>query len=191
MYPKQIYVGGKRILTSEAQLWYDIKKRTNPESAMHKRLPTYHGCKMSENFKDFQYFAEWCNKQQGFGLKDKQKTFHLDKDLLIKGNKEYSEKNCVFLPPDVNIFLTKRQSLRGNFPIGVSWHKRDNVYTSQCNDGCGNLVHFGYFSDPWTAHLKYKEYKESLAKTLADRWMNVLDSRAYTALYNYEVTIDQ
>ena len=45
--------------------------------------------------------------------------WELDKDILVKGNKIYSPDTCCFVPKEVNTVFTKRQSKRGDYPIGV------------------------------------------------------------------------
>ena len=35
--------------------------------------------------------------------------WEIDKDVLLKGNKIYSEDTCVFIPPCLNLMLTKRE----------------------------------------------------------------------------------
>ena len=73
------------ILTKEYTLWCSMLKRCY-SNAYKKRQPTYKGCEVSNDFKNYEYFYEWCHKQVGFNNKD----WQLDKDLLTKGNKVYS-----------------------------------------------------------------------------------------------------
>lgn len=78
-----------------------------------KKYPTYKDCEVSENFKSYEYFYEWCNKQIGFG----NEYWQLDKDLLIKGNKVYSENTCHFIPKEINLVLTKSDKKRGEHQV--------------------------------------------------------------------------
>ncbi len=54
----------------------------------------------------------------------------------------------------------------------------------------GKNTTLGYFENDIDAHLAYKQAKESYLKELADKYKDLLDPRAYEALYNYTVDID-
>ena len=100
----QITING--VLTKEYILWCSMLKRCY-SNAYKKRHPTYEGCEVSDTFKSYEYFYEWCHKQVGFDNDGNGNPFQLDKDLLIKGNKVYSEDSCVFIPQEINNVLVK------------------------------------------------------------------------------------
>jgi hypothetical protein len=130
---------------------------------------------------------------QGFGFNskdDKSNKWHLDKDLLVKGNKIYSENTCVFVPQRLNSLLIKCDATRGEFPVGVRWHKRDNRFLAQCRDGKGKLKHLGTFTTAQEAFLVYKLFKEELIKQVANEFKEYLDARVYDALIKYEANIN-
>ena len=120
-YPSKV----NGVITKEYELWKSMLKRCYSD-IFKKQRPTYEGCEVSENFKSYEYFYDWCNSQVGFGNKDRQ----LDKDLLVKGNKVYSEYSCVFIPQEINSLLTKCTASRGEYLIGVSWHKTKKSFCS-------------------------------------------------------------
>lgn len=179
----QVSEGGKN--TKEYILWCHMLERCYSDS-YKKKYPTYEGCEVSDNFKSYEYFYEWCNKQIGFGIDD----FQLDKDLLVKGNKVYSESTCIFLPQEINSLLVKRESMRGKCLIGVSWHKRDKVFTARVNKNKGKLEYLGYYNTELEAFNAYKIAKEAFVKEQANNWKSQIDIRAYNALMNYKVEID-
>ena len=158
-------------------------------TTLKKKCPTYEGCEVSENFKYYEYFYEWCHKQIGFGVDGNGNPFQLDKDLLVKGNKVYSETICVFLPNEINSLLTKRTASRGEYLIGVSWSKTNKAFKAQVSKNKGKSGHLGYFKTEIEAFNAYKTAKESFVKELANKWKSQIDIRAYEALMNYEVNI--
>ena len=151
-----------------------------------KKHPTYEDCKCSENFKSYEYFYEWCNNQIGFG----NEGWHLDKDLLVKGNKIYSENTCVFIPQEINSVLIKCTATRGKHLIGVCWHDTNKAFVAQINKNKGNSKCLGYYSTELEAFNAYKQAKESFVKEQAEKWKSQIDPRAYNALMSYEVNID-
>ena len=170
--------------TKEYELWTSMLERCCSITLKNKYL-TYEGCEVSENFKSYEYFHEWCNKQIGFD----NKGWHLDKDLLIKGNKVYDENTCVFLPNEINILLTKRTALRGEYLIGVCWSKTNKAFKAQVSKNKGKKKNLGLFKTELEAYNAYKTAKEAFIKEQANEWKDRIDPRAYEALMNYTVDI--
>ena len=164
--------------------WKNMIERCYNER-YHQRQPTYIGCYVSDEFKDYSKWREWYDNYPY-----KQDGWQIDKDLLIKGNKVYSEDYCVFLPKEINAVLTKRTALRGEYLIGVSWHNTNKAFVAKVNKNKGNPEWLGSFNTEIEAFNAYKQSKESYIKELADKYKDMLDPRAYKALYNYTVDID-
>ena len=138
---------------------------------------------MSENFKDYSFFYEWCNSQIGFGGYG----WQLDKDILVKGNKVYSEHSCVFVPQEINTLFVKCNKSRGKYPIGVTYSR--GVFIAQITKG-GKRNSLGYFETVEEAFQAYREAKEDYIKVVADKWKDKIDPRVYKAMYEYEVEWD-
>jgi hypothetical protein len=183
-YPKTI--GRKH--TREYGLWTNMLQRCK-ESYWDKK-PTYTGTTCSENFKSYPYFYKWCNEQIGFGnTNEKGRSWCLDKDLLLKDNKFYSENTCVFIPSMVNNLIVKRNNLRGDYPIGVYLNKRSCRFVARCNIDKIIQKHIGAYGTPQEAFEAYKSYKEAYIKQVAEKYKDQLDPRAYQALLNYQVEV--
>ena len=173
------WVKGK--FTKEYDLWHSLLNRCY-SSKYHQGKPTYVGCSVSENFKGYSYFHQWCQQQVGFGGED----FQLDKDLLLRGNKVYSEETCLFLPRELNTMFTARKNHRGNFPLGVST-LHGKFVTHCCTDKPSRRV--GRFDTPELAFQAYKQVKEAFIKQQAEKWKASIDPRAYEALMAYTILI--
>ena len=170
--------------TKEYKLWQSMLERCYSDK-YKKKYPTYEGCEVSDKFKSYEYFYEWCHKQIGFG----NEYWQLDKDLLIKGNKVYSESTCVFIPQEINKILVKRTASRGEHLIGVSWCKRDKAFKAIVNKNKGRSEYLGCFNTEIEAFNAYKIAKEVFVKEQAEKWKDKIDPRAYEALMKYEVEI--
>ena len=170
--------------TKEYDLWCSMIQRCY-SNTYKKKQPTYEGCEVSDNFKYYEYFYEWCHSQIGFA----NEGWQLDKDLLIKGNKVYSEDSCVFLPREINQLLVKRENMRGKYLIGVHWCNTKKAFVAQVNKNKGKSEHLGIFKTEIEAFKAYKTAKEAFVKEQANKWKDEIDDRAYNALMNYEVEI--
>ena len=183
-YPSEV----NRVKTKEYTLWYSMLTRCYSDTYKNKR-PTYEGCEVSDNFKSYEYFYEWCNKQIGFSNDGNGNPFHLDKDLLVKGNKIYSESTCVFIPREINSLLVKSTASRGKHLIGVCWCKRGKAFKARVRKNKGKSEYLGLFNTEIEAYNTYKQAKESFIKEQANKWKSQIDERAYEALMNYTVEI--
>lgn len=169
MWRKSLQVDGEACHTVSGTTWKNIVSRAKHGGSGQVRRPTYVGCSMSDNFKDFQYFADWNVRQVGYGG-----DYSIDKDLLFAGNREYSETACVYVPVALNSFLTLRGNARGDFKIGVSWSSRIGRYLSQMTVD-GEHVYLGCFITEEGAHTAYKVAKEAEAR----RWYKRLLAGEY------------
>ena len=169
-------------------LWSNMLQRSNYE-IYHQKFPTYKDVTVCSEWYNFQNFATWCETQKTQSTIDGCVEFYdLDKDLLIKGNKIYSPETCCFVPREVNGLLVKRDKMRGEYPIGVSYHKKGRKFQAKINR-FGVTEYLGLYSTEYEAFLVYKNAKESHIKKVAEIWKDHIDSEVYQALVNYEVLI--
>ena len=166
--------------------WNSMLQRCYDEK-LHTVRPTYKGCSVSDEFKSFSKFSFWAEKQIGANsVDDVGRPFHLDKDILVKGNKVYSPDTCCFVPHDINTQFTMSKGKRGDLPVGVSKRKNSLLYRAQIKSD-GVVKCLGNFKTVEDAFYAYKTAKESYIKSLANKWRDQIDPRVYEALLRYEV----
>ena len=169
-------------------VWYSMLQRCH-NSKIHKQKPTYSGCAISDNFKSLTYFLDWAKQQVGHNSIDGEgRKFNLDKDILIKGNKVYSENTCVFVPMEINNLILNSRATRGEFPVGVHYEKSRNKFQAYIRKN-GKRVYLGRYNFEVDAFKAYKTAKESYIKELADKWKEQIDIRVYNALMIWTIEI--
>ena len=143
------------------QAWVNMLTRCY-STEYKERNPTYIGCSVVEGWLTFSNFRAWMVTQEWEGLQ-------LDKDLLIEGNKIYSAETCVFVTPMVNTFTNDRGSVRGEWLVGVYWHKASKRFRAQCSNPFTKKIECpGRFTCEQEAHRAWLKRKLELAHELAE-----------------------
>lgn len=167
--------------------WKDMLERCY-NTLTHEKQPAYKGCTVCEEWHNCQNFAKWFEKNY---YEIENQTMCLDKDILSKGNKQYSPETCVFVPNEINCLFTKSNRARGEYPVGAYYKKKNKKFCSQCKIGGGKpQKYLGLFLTVEEAFQAYKEFKEQYIKEVANKYKNKIPSRLYEAMMNYEVNIN-
>lgn len=159
----------------------------NPKTLMKRNCNRYLFAVASESFKCAQNFVEWAVNQPYWEESDAE----LDKDLL-GDSLLYSETTCCFLPRCVNIFIADHYARKtSDLPKGVNFisPKTSNSkggYIARCHNGSAR-EYLGFFDTPEEAFVVYKQYKEKVAKALAEKYKDKIHYKAYEALRNFTV----
>lgn len=159
-------------------VWHSMIRRCY--SKYHKQHgPTYEGCSVCNEWKYLSNFKKWFDENHTEGC-------HLDKDILVQGNKVYSPHTCCFVPQYINSLLTDHRAARGQCKIGVV--KSGKNYVSSVNYD-GKSIYLGTFETEQEAHLAYVQAKrEAIAKTAQKALSeDLIDKRIYDALISYEI----
>lgn len=178
-------IDGKK--TKACQLWENIKIRCTVLPKMNEsKFGKYSSVTVDERWLDFQNFAEW------FSSVDYTEGWTLDKDVL--GYNHYGEDSCVFLPDEINKALSLKTRVRGDLPIGVSYHSKNKDMVDIQYD-CKHktfrfrtYTHISQMINVWIS--KYKPAREGYIRFLANKYRANLDVRAYNALCSYEVNLE-
>ncbi len=136
---------------------------------------------INESYRDANVCDEWISfmAYRGWWLKNQVDNWDLDKDILRADSKIYSPSTCVFVPRWLNGIIGDCRKRRGSWPIGVSWHKRDQIFQAHCkNPFTGKAEGLGYFRCPKLAHEAWKKHKLSFVKA-AKKEMDAIDHRIY------------
>lgn len=156
--------GGRSQPIPSYRRWQNMLNRCYNKSELI-RFPTYQGCSVCNEWLRFSKFHDWYNSQY------KEEGWHLDKDIILPGNKVYSPETCVFVSSRLNGFVHENKRTQGKYMLGVTWHKRIKKFHAQCTDPFPEYpirISIGYFDDELEAHIEWRKTKHDLACKYAD-----------------------
>lgn len=168
------YVNNK--VTKVYKVWINMLQRSYCKK-YHEKQPTYIGCSVADDWRDFQDFADWFYSHPYSDI-----GYDLDKDLLFPSKKIYSPDTCCFVPKDLNNLLIDSGATRGNLPQGVSCDK--NKYRARLWVN-GKQINLGSFDNIEDAHNAYKVAKESHVKEKALKWKGGIARDVFTTLMRW------
>lgn len=159
--------------------WHSSITRAYSQKFKENR-PTYQNVMVCEEWLLFSNFRSWwvCNNVAGW---------HLDKDLLVKGNLIYLPEACAYVPRYLNTLLADCAAARGDYPIGVYRVNKLKPYTGMCWVG-GKQKYLGHFSTPKEAHKAWQLFKIKAIKDAITRYtedanhLGVFDQRIVSSL---------
>lgn len=149
------------------------------------RNRTYEDCTVCEEWHYLSNFKKWFeNPENGY-----QEGYHLDKDLLVKGNREYAPDKCCFLPSEINGHFKQFKKNSTGLPRGVQMRKGKYVVAISEN---GKPKHIGTFRTPTEAFFAFKQSQENKYRRMAKEYFKKgkITKKVYDALMRYEVEPD-
>lgn len=142
--------------------WKGILRRGYSDKEKSKNH-TYVDCTVCEEWHTFSNFKAWVELQDWEGN-------HLDKDILVKGNKMYSPDTCRFVPRELNNLLLCSPAKRGEYPLGVYCVKygTSSYYVAKVREQ-GVVKHLGSHCNPAIAHRVWQLEKAAvIERTIAN-----------------------
>lgn len=152
-------------------IWFGMLTRCYTE-----RQPAYYGCKVCDDWLNFQNFAAWYYTQKFALMSD----FDLDKDLTIPGNRIYYPDACRLVPSAINNLFV-RCITKSDLPTGVTRH--GNNFRVQCNL-FGLPGRHGTYASIEEAAKIYACVKADVIRQTAVRYAEFLPKEIYDRLIN-------
>ena len=180
--------------SKEYATWQSMLSRAFSEKVVKER-PTYKDVICCNEWLLYENFYDWLHSQENFDKWKNNKGWHLDKDILVKGNKLYSPETCCLVPQYINVLFTCRQNDRGDMPLGVTKDAKQNRYIATTIYGKKNnkalTTAYRYPTPEDAFYLGYKPTKEAYIKEIAQEEYELgnITKKCYEAMMNYEVEI--
>lgn len=159
--------------------WRDMLRRCY-DGKQQERFPSYIGCTVADEWHNFQNFAKWCVSHEYYEFAG----YHLDKDILVRGNKVYSAENCTLVPAYINTLLTNLVHDEAKTLSGVIYHKNKGLFRAYLRAD-GITKYLGYFDCEKDAHCSYVKAKEKLVKRRAIEYRYNMEERVFNSLMNW------
>lgn len=149
--------------TSAYKCWKHMIVRCYNEN-YHSCRETYTDCEVVKEWHNFTTFEKWFELNHIEG-------YHLDKDLLVQGNRLYSPETCCFIPAYINSLIVERCKSVDGCEIGVTKRRKKG---SQEYNGLYNVTIGGTYlartRNLEEANSLYKEFKALLFEEVADKY---------------------
>ncbi len=163
--------------------WINIISRCFSKE-FHSKEPSYKGCCVCKEWLNFQNFARYYETAPY-----REEGWQLDKDILVKGNKEYAPDKCALVPPEINKLFVGRRLYRGDTPQGVFYEAKRNRFKASMHDGTGKTKFLGRYLTVEDAFNAYKTAKEARICSVAEQFKGRISPELYDAMMNYKIEI--
>ena len=176
--------GDKRVLKpvfrcKYYEVWTSMLRRCYSKKYLES-CPSYIGTSVCSEWLSATAFKKWMEQQYWQGK-------CLDKDIVVPKSELYSPETCAFVLQATNKFVTARDACRGEYPVGVSLHKRTGKYQALCqNLFTGKKEHLDLFSTPEEAHEAWRKRKHDLAQRVAAKESDMRVVEALQKRYSIE-----
>lgn len=170
-------VNGKTLFCPFYSTWNSMIRRCY-STKYHENKPTYKGCSVCDEWLTFSNFKSWMEKQDWQGK-------HLDKDIIINGNKIYSPEFCIFVSAEINSLLVKSDSRRGLYKLGVCFSNKEGKFIALCCHN-GKQKRLGSFDSEEEASTAYREFKFKVIMESSSKESEPLKSYLKKIALNYK-----
>lgn len=144
------------------------------------KYPSYKGCSVCEEWLTFSTFRDWFyNPINGY-----KKGYHLDKDILVRGNKVYSPDTCCFVPKEINSMFTKPNMTFSDTRVRQFYRRFYALIKIR-----GEIRYLGSYLTQKEAEEAYKHAKEEHIHSLGEEYYTKGDitERVYNAMLNFRM----
>ena len=179
------WVNGKRVYDAYYRTWKSMLTRCYWKGRDEVHMRCYDNVQVAESWLKFSSFENWMKTQDHVGKV-------LDKDILssLNGNKEYSPDTCAFISQNLNAFVMGLKNKHTDYPLGVSFHKRDEKYAANIAYR-GKQKWLGYYTTPEEAHNAWQVAKYNYGVELMNEQTDVRVKEALRKIlsnlkYQYE-----
>ena len=168
------------------KIWHAMLQRCySPEERNSVRNRTYSDVSVCNEWLTYTNFRDWFDENYKEG-------YCLDKDLTLRGCKQYSPESCSFIPNDINCLLISSDNSRGKYPLGVHKDTESGKFSAQISikeEGKTKRKFLGYHSSPEEAFDTYKTFKENWVKVVARKAYDQgsISEKIFSNLNSYEV----
>lgn len=157
-------------------MYYNMLNRCREPYQTKK--PAYAGVTVCDEWMTDKYsFYDWVNDGQFYEIEG-EKTVHLDKDILLKGNKVYAPDTCIFAPATINDFFGGTSRKQDNLPIGV-------IKVAEGKYKCAVKGIKDIFATPEEAWEIWHQHKDAQKIALADQYYGKIPNRLYEAMLRF------
>ncbi len=166
-----------KVNTQEYNLWDSMLERCYCEKRRY-RARSYFDCEVCEEWHNFQCFTEWFHDN----YYECDYRLHVDKDILVPGNRIYSPDNCLLIPQKLNVLFINKPNNRG-LPNGIE--KCVYGYSAKYNHN-----KLGVYTTLEEAYSVYTQRKKEEIIKVANEYKNIIPIRVYDAIVSYKFNIE-
>lgn len=168
-----------KVVTPVYKAWAGMLERCYSKNMKHRNSTYYHISTVCKEWHNFQIFGDWYEINK-YTINER---LHVEKDILIPGNKIYSSDTCLLVPQAINALFINKTNKR-DLPNGV-FKYGDGKYLAKYTH-----IELGIYDSVEDAYAAYTKEKKRNIIEVASKYKEVIPAKLYDVLLRYEFKIE-